>query len=126
MKFAINKTLFAASLVTLTLSGAAHAGGDVGQPCCPFSDETLKNSVQPVTNATQKVLQLRGVEFKWNDSGRDDVGVIAQNVNEVFPQLVHKKQGLMTVDYDKLVAPLIESVRELNARIEVLEKAKAQ
>jgi len=123
MKFGINKALFAVSLAALTVPAIATA--DVGQKCCPFSDESLKHSVQPLDQATQKVLQLRGVEFKWNDSGREDVGLVAQNVNDVFPQLVHTNQGVMTVDYEKLVAPLIESVRELNARIEVLEKAKS-
>lgn len=97
---------------------------DVGQKCCPFSDQSLKTSVQSLTHSTDHLLKLQGAKFTWKDSGREDIGLIAQNVKEVYPELVHEKQGLLTVDYEKLVAPLIESVRELNARIEVLEKAQ--
>lgn len=105
-------------------AGQASADIDVGQPCCPFSDESLKKQVQPLTGSTEQVLKLQGSKFVWKADGREDIGLIAQNVKQVYPQLVHEKQGLLTVDYEKLVAPLIESVRELNARIEVLEKAQ--
>ena len=103
---------------------AGQASADVGQNCCPFSDESLKTQVQPLTGSTEQVLKLQGSKFIWKADGREDIGLIAQNVKQVYPQLVHEKEGLLTVDYDKLVAPLIESVRELNARIEVLEKAQ--
>lgn len=100
--------------------------GDIGAECCPFSDESLKTNVVPLRSATEQLLKIQGVSFEWKQGNRKDIGVIAQEVEKVYPELTRKKDGLMQVDYDKLVAPLIESVRELNARIEVLEKAKAQ
>ena len=103
---------------------AGQANADVGSKCCPFSDQSLKTQVQPLAGSTEQVLKLQGSKFAWKADGREDIGLIAQNVKEVYPQLVHEKEGLLTVDYEKLVAPLIESVRELNARIEVLEKAQ--
>lgn len=92
--------------------------------CCPFSDTKLKTDVTPLTNSTDQLLKIQGVQFKWKDSGREDIGVIAQDVQKAYPELVLEKQNHLTVDYQKLVAPLIESVRELNGRIAVLEKAE--
>ena len=94
-----------------------------GFPCCPFSDATLKTNVQPLTGATQKLLQIQGVTFNWKEGGREDIGVIAQEVKKVHPQLVREDTAHMRVDYEKLVAPLIESVREMDARIKQLETA---
>ena len=100
--------------------------GDIGGECCPFSDESLKTNVVPLRSATTQLLKIHGVTFEWKDGGRKDIGVIAQNVAQVYPELTRTKDGLMQVDYDKLVAPLIESIRELNLRIETLESAKAK
>lgn len=100
--------------------------GDIGGECCPFSDESLKTNVLPLRSATEQLLKIHGVSFEWKQDQRKDIGVVAQDVEKVYPELTRKKDGLMQVDYDKLVAPLIESVRELNARIAVLEKAQAR
>ncbi|MBA1194633.1 tail fiber domain-containing protein [Pseudomonas entomophila] len=122
MTFGMGKTLIAATLAVAAIPALA----DAGSQCCPFSDMSLKDAVKPLGHSTQRLTQLEGVQFTWKDSGREDIGLIAQDVQKVYPQVVHEKEGLLTVDYQKLVAPLIESVRELNARIEVLEKAQAQ
>lgn len=118
------RKIYKAMVFAGVVVAASQANADVGRPCCPFSDQSLKTQVQPLTGSTEQVLKLQGSKFAWKQDGREDIGLIAQNVKEVYPQLVHEKEGLLTVDYEKLVAPLIESVRELNARIEVLEKAQ--
>lgn len=97
--------------------------GDISAECCPFSDESLKTNVVPLKSATEQLLKIHGVTFEWKEGARKDIGVLAQDVAKVYPQLTRTQDGLMQVDYNKLVAPLIESVRELNARIEVLEAA---
>ena len=84
--------------------------GPPGWPCCPFSDATLKTDVLPITDATQKLLQIQGVTFNWKEGNRADVGVIAQDVQKVYPQLVRQDKQYLRVDYEKLVGPLIESV----------------
>ena len=71
-------------------------------------------------------MKIQGVSFEWKNGGRKDIGVVAQEVAKVYPELTRTKDGLMQVDYDKLVAPLIESIRELNQRIQTLEKAQAK
>ncbi len=100
--------------------------GDIGGECCPFSDESLKTKVVPLKSATENLLKIQGVSFEWKNGGRKDIGVVAQEVAKVYPELTRTKDGLMQVDYDKLVAPLIESIRELNQRIQTLEKAQAK
>ena len=84
----------------------------------------LKTDVLPITNATQKLLQIQGVTFNWKEGNRADVGVIAQDVQKVYPQLVRQDKQYLRVDYEKLVGPLIESVREMDARIKQLEAAQ--
>ena len=100
--------------------------GGIGGDCCPFSDERLKQNVKPLENPTQNLLKLNGVTFNWKQNNQADVGLIAQDVQKVYPQLVRTEGDLLQVDYQKLVAPLIESVRELNARVQTLETALAE
>jgi hypothetical protein len=73
------------------------------------------------------VRRLRGVSFDWREdvqSGHSgsDLGVIAQEVEQVFPELVHvDHNGYKMVNYIGLIVPLIEAVKELDARITALE-----
>ena len=74
-----------------------------------------------------RVRHLRGVSFEWRENAPDghtgaDLGVIAQEVEEVFPELVHMSpDGYKTVNYLGLIAPLIEALKELDARVDALE-----
>jgi len=114
---------FAALTLILAVGLSGSASADLGSKCCPFSDARLKTDVKELLNSTDTLLKIHGVRMKWKESGRDDIGVIAQDVQKIYPELVHEKDGLLTVDYEKLVAPLIESVRELDRRITALEKS---
>lgn len=77
------------------------------------------------------VRRLRGVTFEWTEDAPDglrghDLGVIAQEVEEVFPELVSTdEQGYKRVNYAGLIAPLIEALKELDARVETLERRAA-
>lgn len=105
--------------------GGPPGSGGIGGDCCPFSDERLKQNVQRLENPTENLLKLHGVTFNWKQNDKADIGLIAQDVQKVYPQLVHTEGDHLQVDYQKLVAPLIESVRELNARVQTLETALA-
>jgi hypothetical protein len=92
------------------------------------SDERLKDRVQPIECALQKVLQLRGVEYDWNDKqdiyevGSHDYSVIAQDVETVFPELVREQaNGYKGVKIEKLIAPMIEAMRELSEEVRMLK-----
>jgi Chaperone of endosialidase len=85
------------------------------------SDARLKTDIKPVDHALDKLLALKGVTFNWKNGGRPDMGVTAQNVESVFPNTVSKgTDGMMSVNYDSLIGPMIEAIRELNARNEGL------
>lgn len=116
-------------------SGGAVAGIDAGGNfrCIgdaiiySSSDARLKKNVKPIENALDKVMQINGVEFDWDEVAQDthkghDVGVIAQEVETVLPEIVHTRDnGYKAVKYEKLVALLIESVKELQAEVESLK-----
>lgn len=83
--------------------------------------------------ATEKIQQLRGVTWEWREEAPEDakaqpgMGVIAQEVEKVFPQLVETTpEGLKKVNYDGLIAPLIEAVKELDARLQAVEQQLAK
>jgi hypothetical protein len=111
--------------------GDLHVDGDVIAFSTTVSDQRLKDDVQTIENASEKVSKLRGVEYTWNEGsrkGQREIGVIAQEVEAVVPEVVHEKklpfvgdETYKTVDYEKLVALLIESNKELLARVETLE-----
>ena len=106
------------------IGGDINAGGDV--VAYASSDERLKDNIQLLPDALSKVEAIRGVEFDWNEkqnlhSGHD-VGVIAQDIEAVLPELVETRDnGFKAVKYEKLTAVLIEAVKELSARVKELE-----
>ena len=112
--------------------GDLHVDGDVIAYSTTVSDERLKDDVETITDACDKVCSLRGVEYTWNKGSRKghrEIGVIAQEVEKVVPEIVHEKKLALvdgevykTVDYEKLVALLIEANKELCNRVETLEK----
>lgn len=85
-----------------------------------LSDARLKSNVTSIEQATYTVTQLRGVSFNWNDNGRKSYGLIAQELEEIIPDLVSNGE-FKTVNYNGLIGFLINSVKELDARIKYLE-----
>jgi hypothetical protein len=88
-----------------------------------LSDERLKENIKIINNPIEKVEKLNGVYFTWKKTGREDIGLIAQNVEKTFPEIVHtNKDGLKSVEYGNIVALLIETVKEQQKQIEELKK----
>jgi len=86
------------------------------------SDERLKTNIVGITGAVEKIQQLRGVEFDWISSGHRSIGVIAQDVEKVLPELVATRDdGMKGVDYSKLTAVLIEAIKEQQVQIDKLQ-----
>lgn len=109
---------------TATVSGTLYSTGDI--VAYYTSDERLKDNIEPIPDAVSKINAIRGVSFNWNENqsvyaGRD-IGVVAQEIEAVFPELVSMREnGYKAVKYEKLVAVLIEAVKELSARVNDLE-----
>ncbi len=85
------------------------------------SDKRLKKNIVTIQNALEKVSRLRGVNFKWKDSSDNEslkMGMVAQEVEEVVPEVVHTADDEMktkAVEYAYLVGLLVEAVKELKA-----------
>ena len=84
-------------------------------------------------DATRRIQALRGVTWEWREEAPEDakeqpgIGVIAQEVEKVFPELVETTpEGLKKVNYEGLIAPLIEAVKELDDRVRALEQRLAE
>jgi hypothetical protein len=92
------------------------------------SDETLKTNMQNIPNALEKVCALNGFTYEFIEEGLCEstkgtqIGVGAQTVEAQFPELVSTgKDGIKAVKYDRIVAPLIEAIKELSAKNDALE-----
>ena len=108
----------------MQVSGDIAATGDVIASCS--SDERLKDNKKNIENALEKVELLNGVEFDWNDKQDvyegHDIGVIAQEVEKVLPEIVNTRDnGYKAVKYEKLVPLLIEAIKELSNEIKELK-----
>ena len=86
-----------------------------------YSDARLKENVETIHNALDLVHQMRGVFYDRIDTGEPGVGVIAQEIEEVLPEVVVHSDGMLSVAYGNLVGVLIEAIKELSARVEKLE-----
>jgi len=77
------------------------------------SDERFKSNVKIIDNAVDKVMKLDGVYFDWIANGEHSMGVIAQQIEEVVPEVVSTdNKGFKSVSYGKLVGLLIEAIKE--------------
>ena len=110
----------------LHITGDVEATGDI--VAFASSDERLKDNIQPIDNPLEKLSQISGKTFDWNEEKQNiykgrDYGVIAQEIEAVLPELVNTREdtGYKAVKYDKLVPLLIESIKELQKQIEELK-----
>lgn len=102
----------------LEVSGSIRASAAV----LSNSDERLKENIYPIDNALSRVGQIEGVYFDWKAGGERQVGVIAQQVEKVLPEVVSEdKNSYLSVDYSKIVPLLIEAINEQNSIIKDLE-----
>ncbi|VWB15653.1 hypothetical protein BLA14095_00443 [Burkholderia lata] len=87
------------------------------------SDRAFKKEIRPLTDGLEKVLKLAGVYYADAHTGAPNIGVVAQDVQAVFPEVVNviDAEGHLAVDYAKLVGPLIEAVKTLSERVMALE-----
>jgi hypothetical protein len=111
-------------VASISGTGNAHFNGDV--VAYSSSDERLKDNKKNINNALEKVESLNGVEFDWNDKQDvyegHDIGVIAQEVEKIAPELVSTRDnGYKAVKYEKLVPLLIEAIKELSDKVKALE-----
>jgi hypothetical protein len=111
------------SVLNINPSGIRVTGVATATDFDSLSDKNYKENVTTVNNALLKVDQLRGVKFNWKESGLPSYGVIAQELEEVLPELVHGEDP-KTVNYNGIIGVLIEAIKELKAEVEELKNTK--
>ena len=106
------------------VSGSMYVTGSYGS-----SDIRFKENIETIDNGLDKVMKMRGVYFDWNDEHKEEkgdsrqVGVIAQEIRTVLPEVVmHQDNDEYAVDYSKITAVLIESIKELKNEINQLKE----
>ncbi len=93
----------------------------------PTSDERLKENVTTIQNALEKVSSLRGVEFDFKETKQKQIGVIAQEVEKIIPEVVGENpNGYKGVQYGNLVGLLIEAIKEQQKQINELKETIEQ
>ena len=103
-------------------AGALHYASD-GTLTVNTSDETLKENIETISNSLDLVNALDGKYFNWKDTGEKSIGLIAQEVEKIVPELsfTNPNTDLMGVHYDKVVALLINAVKVLSDEVKKLK-----
>ena len=114
------------AITALTLDMSAAGAATFNNDVTAFSDARLKENVETIDNALDKVCAMRGVTFNRidNENGGRQMGVIAQEVQEIVPEVVKvndDEDNTLSVSYGNLVGVLIESIKELKAEINELK-----
>jgi trimeric autotransporter adhesin len=87
------------------------------------SDINLKNNINNLSNCLEKIEGINGVSFNWKSNNQKSMGVIAQNIEEVFPELVNiNDDNTKSVNYNGLIGVLVECIKELKNEINELKK----
>lgn len=117
-KVGINNSSVNELTYNLEVSGSIRASAAL----LSNSDERLKENIYPIDNALSRVGQIEGVYFNWKEGGERAVGVIAQQVEKVLPEVVSEdNNSYLSVDYSKIVPLLVEAINEQNSIIKDLE-----
>jgi len=110
-----------------TVAGEIRATADI--TAFYSSDIRLKENINPIPNALEKLNQISGNTYDWKE-GYDvvhshkgnDVGVIAQEIEQILPQIVtNRDNGYKAVQYEKIIPLLIEAIKELSAKVDSLK-----
>tara|TARA_R100000426_G_scaffold74084_1_gene51797 strand:+ start:379 stop:1356 length:978 start_codon:yes stop_codon:yes gene_type:complete len=130
MQFIANEEKF----IQATLNGSVEIYFDNSKKCestsagitvtgtvTETSDKAFKSNIQPLTNTLEKIKQITG--YKYNLNSQPSMGVIAQDVEKVFPELVHGFEGQKSLQYSGLIGVLVEAVKDLSTKVAALEAA---
>lgn len=103
---------------TIQIVGNTNIDGnltlDSGHWIAMLSDKRTKKNIKELHGVVKKLEQFRGVEFLWKSNSEKDVGVIAQEIQKIYPELVvRNKEGRLTVKYPQLSAIAIQASKEL-------------
>ena len=103
------------------IGGDLNVGGDI--TAYASSDENLKQNMVPIPKAIEKIVQISGYTYEWRNNQAPDIGVSAQEIENLgLPGITTTREdGFKAVRYERLIPLLIESIKELNTRVQALE-----
>ena len=116
------------------ISGSAASTGSFGALSVPgqatigsvveASSIMYKENVKQIESPLEKITKLRGVEFDYKKTKEHSIGMIAEEVNEIFPELVAKNEDgdVTAMSYTRITAVLLEAVKELSAEVKELRE----
>jgi hypothetical protein len=99
---------------TLHVIGSIYASGDI----TALSDKRFKQDIIPLLDSLNRITQLTGYSYTRTDTDKKHIGLIAQEVNEVFPEAVSYKNDSYSLNYGCLIAPVIQAIKELKERVD--------
>jgi hypothetical protein len=108
------------------ITGSISATSDI--TAFSTSDKQLKDNITLIPNSLEKITKIGGYTFDWNNKqdiyevGSHDIGVIAQEIEEILPEVViTRDNGYKAVKYEKIIPLLIEAIKELKAEVDDLK-----
>jgi hypothetical protein len=107
------RILYSAPFDTLVCYGDGNVGTKFGN-VISTSDERLKTDISTIENALDKVLHLRGVNFTYIQEGTKSIGLIAQEVEHIIPEVVFENDGVKSISYANMVGILVQAIKELH------------
>jgi len=109
-----------AAITALTLDMSDAGKATFNNDVVAFSDERLKSDIKTIENGLDKVLKMRGVTFKRD--GVAGTGVIAQEIQDIFPEVVSSSQEYLAVAYGNMVGVLIEAIKDLQGQLDKIRE----
>ena len=109
-----------AAITALTLDMSDAGKATFNNDVVAFSDERLKSDIKTIENGLDKVLKMRGVTFKRD--GVAGTGVIAQEIQDILPEVVSSSQEYLAVAYGNMVGVLIEAIKDLQGQLDKIRE----
>jgi hypothetical protein len=110
------RIIYTAPVDTLVCYGDGNVGTKFGN-VVQTSDERLKTDISTIDNALDKVLHLRGVNFTYIQEGTKSIGLIAQEVEHIIPEVVFENDGIKSISYANMVGLLVEAMKQQQSQI---------
>jgi hypothetical protein len=107
----------------LILPNDATTGQIKASAYVTYSDERIKTNIQPINGAIDKVKSMQGVTYNLKSGGSLEIGLIAQEIEKIAPEIVDSKSDLLGIDYSRLTPILIEAIKDQQKQIDTLHGA---
>ena|SRR5689334_7959635 len=116
-----DSTAFARKAANETITGTwTHTGSLTANQFIETSDRRLKKNIEPLKECLEIIKDLQGVSYIRKQNDEHEIGFIAQDVKEVLPELVSEQGEYLGINYSRLVAILVEALKEQDKKIESL------